>query len=171
MHLEYIGRGGIFKIYPLLPFSRHPSCRFLNWSKNCVLVILFFFPDRELLMTAAGSIHNHLGWLGLWPLAESDNSELRDFYPPLNSKREPERERERRHCWSYQKEGEAHLRNEVQGRGWEETWSGRRGGGTEKGGRITLCSSPQRCWHYLGETSIEKRWSPWKEKEDGKKME
>lgn len=44
-------------------------------------------------MTAAGSIHNHLGWLGLWPLAESDNSELRDFYPPLNSKREPERER------------------------------------------------------------------------------
>lgn len=98
MHLEYIGRGGIFKIYTLLPFSRHPSCRFLNWSKNCVLVILFFFffslvPDRKLLMTAAGSIHNHLGWLGLWPLAESDNSELRDFYPPLNSKREPERER------------------------------------------------------------------------------
>lgn len=43
MHLEYIGRGGIFKIYTLLPFSRHPSCRFLNWSKNCVLVILFFF--------------------------------------------------------------------------------------------------------------------------------
>lgn len=65
MHLEYIGRGGIFKIYTLLPFSRHPSCRFLNWSKNCVLVILFFFfslvPDRKLLMTAAGSIHNHLG--------------------------------------------------------------------------------------------------------------
>lgn len=128
MHLEYIGRGGIFKIYTLLPFSRHPSCRFLNWSKNCVLVILFFFssvPDRKLLMTAAGSIHNHLGWLGLWPLAESDNSELRDFYPPLNSKREPEREREKggtvglikrkeKHIWETRCKGEDEKRHEVE---------------------------------------------------------
>lgn len=44
-------------------------------------------------MTVAGSVHNHPGWLGLWPLAEPDNSELSGFYPPLKSDREKERGR------------------------------------------------------------------------------
>ena len=120
-------------------------------------------PDRVLLMIAAGSVHNHLGWLGLWPLAEPDNSELSDFYPPLNSdterasqiERERERERERE---LIKKEEGADQRNTVWRRGWGEKWRGRTCGGTDGGeGGITLCYSPWRHWHYLGETGIRER--------------
>lgn len=77
----------------------------------------FFFsgslPDRVLLMTAAGSVHNHPGWLGLWPLAEPDNSELSDFYPPLNSDSEREREREEGRLGLIIKREGADQRNKV----------------------------------------------------------
>lgn len=125
----------IFLFFKLLPVHQTPWLSFhFIWSKNYVLVIRFFgsLPDRVLLMIAAGSVHNHPGWLGLWPLAEPDNSELSDFYPPLNSDKERARERERE---LIKKEEGADQRNTVWRRGWGEKWRGRRRGGTDEGGR------------------------------------
>lgn len=87
--------------------------------------------DGALLMTGAGSIYNHPEWLGLWPLAEPDNSELSDFYPPINSVTERERERQigphqiGRGSRSEKQGVEERMRREMKGkRVWRHRWRG-----------------------------------------------
>lgn len=99
-------------------------------------------PDRVVLMTAAGSVHNHLGWLGVWPLAEPDNSELSDFYPPLNSDRERETERES------EKDGEWKRERE---RGRLGAYHKGRGSRSEKQGveeRMRRETKRKRAWRH-----------------------